>query len=168
MSRVAQSQSQCLMNVFLPKTRWVLIFVTVLRRTGYGDITLIFRHFPTSHLWRFEIIKLTLFLFCVSFSITATATTFRPSSSGCVCQITVAMMPGLGLYLFELFFDRYHSKLDCEDERLDVSKKRKADKIEQGVPCASTATSITSEDINADITSTKCGNSNTGVSNCFN
>lgn len=39
-------------------------------------------------------------------------------------------MPGLGLYLFELFFDRYHTKLDCEDERLDLSKKRKADKID--------------------------------------
>ena len=46
-------------------------------------------------------------------------------------QVTVAMMPGLGLYLFELFFDRYHSKLDTEGERLDLSKKRKAEKIEE-------------------------------------
>lgn len=41
------------------------------------------------------------------------------------------MVPGLGLFLYELFFDRYHTKLDCEDERLDVSKKRKAEKMDE-------------------------------------
>eukprot|EP00603_Paraphysomonas_imperforata_P006186 CAMPEP_0114437220 /NCGR_PEP_ID=MMETSP0103-20121206/13889_1 /TAXON_ID=37642 ORGANISM="Paraphysomonas imperforata, Strain PA2" /NCGR_SAMPLE_ID=MMETSP0103 /ASSEMBLY_ACC=CAM_ASM_000201 /LENGTH=195 /DNA_ID=CAMNT_0001607581 /DNA_START=327 /DNA_END=914 /DNA_ORIENTATION=- len=46
-------------------------------------------------------------------------------------KVTVAMVPGLGLFLYELFFDRYHSKLDHEDARLDVSKKRKADKMEE-------------------------------------
>ena len=52
------------------------------------------------------------------------------------------MMPGVGLFLFELFFDRYHSKLDCEDERLGVSKKRKADKLEEeggGGPASSSS-----------------------------
>lgn len=43
----------------------------------------------------------------------------------------MAMVPGLGLFLYELFFDRYHTKLECEDERLDVSKKRKAEKMEE-------------------------------------
>ena len=43
----------------------------------------------------------------------------------------MAMVPGLGLFLYELFFDRYHTKLDCEDERLDVSKKRKAEKMDE-------------------------------------
>jgi hypothetical protein len=41
------------------------------------------------------------------------------------------MVPGLGLFLYELFFDRYNTKLECEDERLDVSKKRKAEKMEE-------------------------------------
>lgn len=45
----------------------------------------------------------------------------------------MAMMPGVGLFLYELFFDRYHTKLDAEDERLGVSKKRKADKINDGL-----------------------------------
>ena len=41
------------------------------------------------------------------------------------------MVPGLGLFLCELFFDNYHKKLDCEDERLDLSKKRKAEKMNE-------------------------------------
>ena len=34
------------------------------------------------------------------------------------------MVPGLGLYLKELFFDRYHVKLDMENEKQDLAKQK--------------------------------------------
>lgn len=43
-------------------------------------------------------------------------------------QIDILMVPGLGLYLKELFWDRYHAKLDCENEKNDKIRQKLIEK----------------------------------------
>jgi hypothetical protein len=42
--------------------------------------------------------------------------------------VEILMVPGLGLYLKELFFERYHVKLEFENEKNVTTKKKLTDK----------------------------------------
>lgn len=46
-------------------------------------------------------------------------------------KIEVYMVPGLGLYLKEIFFERYHVKIDVENERKMMANQKL---LEKGKP----------------------------------